>query len=84
MPQPGGAQDVIQALADEFAVRNLIARLSLNADSGDIDQYMSSFAPDAVWNVPGAPVRGRLHQREIFRSDGFAADEPAGGEVGIG
>ena len=46
------------ALADELALRNLIARLSLNADMGDIEQYMSSFAHDACWNIPGAPVRG--------------------------
>lgn len=45
-------------VADELAVRNLVARLSRNADMGDIDTYMSSFAPDAEWNLPGAPVRG--------------------------
>jgi hypothetical protein len=44
--------------ADELAVRNLVARLSRNADVADIDTYMSSFAPDAEWNLPGAPVRG--------------------------
>jgi uncharacterized protein (TIGR02246 family) len=46
------------SVADELAVRNLVARLSRNADIGDIDTYMSSFAPDAEWNLPGAPVRG--------------------------
>ena len=45
-------------IADQFAVRNLVARLSLNADVGDIDAYMSSFATDAEWNMPGSPVRG--------------------------
>jgi uncharacterized protein (TIGR02246 family) len=46
------------SVADELAVRNLVARLSRNADIGDIDAYMSSFAPDAEWNMPGAPVSG--------------------------
>ena len=45
-------------IADELAVRNLVARLSRNADVADIDSYMSSFAVDAEWNLPGAPTRG--------------------------
>ncbi len=45
-------------IADELAVRNLVARLSRNADVGDIDTYMSSFDPDAEWNLPGSPTRG--------------------------
>jgi uncharacterized protein (TIGR02246 family) len=45
-------------IADELAIRNLIARLARNADVADIDTYMSSFAPDAEWNMPGSPARG--------------------------
>src|SRR3954470_15524396 len=44
--------------ADELAVRNLVARLARNADVADIDTYMSSFAPDAEWNMPGNLTRG--------------------------
>ena len=51
-------------VADELEVRNLIARLSLNADTGDEIEYMSSFAADALWNIPGAPVRGHEQIRE--------------------
>jgi SnoaL-like domain len=45
-------------VADELAVRNLIARLSLNADMGTIDEYLASFTDDAVWNLPGNPSHG--------------------------
>ncbi|HEY3833799.1 MAG TPA: nuclear transport factor 2 family protein [Acidimicrobiia bacterium] len=49
---------MVDSVADELAVRNLVARLSRNADIGDIDTYMSSFAADAEWNMPGSPTRG--------------------------
>ena len=45
-------------VADELAVRNLIARLSLNADMGTVDEYLASFTEDAVWNLPGSPSHG--------------------------
>ncbi len=63
------------AVGDELAIRNLIARLSLNADMGNEREYMSSFALDAVWNIPGAPVRGHDEIRDALvarRAQGVA------------
>ncbi len=53
-----------QAVADELAIRNLIGRLSLNADMGTIDEYLASFADDAVWNLPGSVSHGIAAIRE--------------------
>ena len=56
MTSPAGAAH--DPVADELAVRNLIGRLSLNADMGTVDEYLSSFATDALWNMPGNPSHG--------------------------
>lgn len=50
-------------LAAELAVRNLVARLALLADAGDLDHYQDLFTEDAVWDFPGAPRRGRADIR---------------------
>jgi uncharacterized protein (TIGR02246 family) len=47
-------------VADELAVRNLIARLAHAADSGTLETYASMIAEDARWVMPGAqPVDGK-------------------------
>src|SRR5205823_5551423 len=45
-------------VADELAVRNVIASLALLADDGDLDDYVALFTPDAQWEMPGAPRHG--------------------------
>ncbi len=47
-----------QQLADELAIRNLVARLAQLADMGDLDEYVSLFTEDASWEMPGSPRRG--------------------------
>ena len=48
------------SVADELAVRNLIARLAQTADSGTLETYASMIADDARWVMPGAqPVDGK-------------------------
>jgi 3-phenylpropionate/cinnamic acid dioxygenase small subunit len=42
----------------ELEIRNVIARLAQLADSGDIDEYLSLFTEDAVWNMPDNPRAG--------------------------
>lgn len=72
---PANDRPAHDQIADELAIRNLIARLSLNADMGDEDEYMSSFAIDAVWNIPGAPMRGHDEIRSALvarRAQGVA------------
>jgi uncharacterized protein (TIGR02246 family) len=48
---------------DELAVRNVIARLAQYADGPDVDAYVELFAPDAVWDIPGAPRHGHAEIR---------------------
>ncbi|MER5181620.1 nuclear transport factor 2 family protein [Streptomyces sp. NPDC002896] len=45
--------EVIRCTADELAVRNIIAKVSLYTDGGDVDSYVELFAKDAVWEMPG-------------------------------
>lgn len=49
----------LRRLADELAIRNLVARISQLTDDGDPDEYARCFADDATWEMPGAPRRGR-------------------------
>jgi uncharacterized protein (TIGR02246 family) len=52
-----------RAALDDLAIRNLIARIAHLADTGDADQYAQCFTPDARWEMPGAPRRGRADIR---------------------
>jgi ketosteroid isomerase-like protein len=44
-----GQADLAQLHEDERQVRNLIARLAHLADYGDLDEYMTLYTDDAVW-----------------------------------
>ncbi len=50
-------------VADELAVRNLVARVALCADGDDVDAYVDLFAEDATWAMPGAPRHGHADIR---------------------
>ncbi len=53
------------ALADELAIRNLLARVAQLADEGDLDDYLQLFTEDASWGGTGFPTRrGRAALRE--------------------
>jgi uncharacterized protein (TIGR02246 family) len=65
-------------LADELAVRNVVAALSRTADGGDVDAYVALFAPDATWELPDAVRRGHAD----IRAGSLA--RRAAGEVGPG
>lgn len=53
--------------ADDLAIRRLIADLAVQADAGELDDYLVLFTEDAVWEVlanaasgvPAASCRGR-------------------------
>jgi uncharacterized protein (TIGR02246 family) len=65
--------------ADEWAVRNVIARIAQYADGlGSVDEYAMLFTEDAEWLMPGSPRKGR----EDIRA-GSAERREAGG-VGPG
>ena len=54
------ADQLIQRVADELEIRNIIARLALITDgAGTVDEYVSLFTEDAEWLMPGAPRHGR-------------------------
>jgi ketosteroid isomerase-like protein len=63
---------------DNRAIRNLIARIAQLADTGGADEYTQCFMPDARWDMPGAPRRGRadIHRGSQARRDA--------GEIGPG
>lgn len=63
---------------DDLAVRSLIARIAHLADTGSLDDYVSCFAADAHWDMPGAP----RHGRGDIRSGG--EQRRAAGEAGPG
>jgi uncharacterized protein (TIGR02246 family) len=42
---------------DEREIRGVLARLAHSADAGDLEEYVSLFAEDAVWCGDGAPKR---------------------------
>jgi uncharacterized protein (TIGR02246 family) len=50
---------LVAQTAAELQIRNLIARLALLADQGDLDEYVDQFTEDSLWGFPGGARRGR-------------------------
>jgi len=50
---------LVAQTAAELKIRNLIGRIALLADQGDLDEYVDQFTEDAVWAFPGGPRHGR-------------------------
>jgi uncharacterized protein (TIGR02246 family) len=60
-------------LEAELAIRNLISRIAILADQGDLDEYADQFTEDAEWLFPGVPRHGRadiLAGARTRRADG--------------
>jgi uncharacterized protein (TIGR02246 family) len=61
-------------VADELAIRNVLARIAQYADSGSMDDYAALFTEDACWEMPPqAAKQGRAEIRaagERRRADG--------------
>jgi len=51
----------LAALADELAIRSVVARLAHLADHGDVDEYLGLYAEGGVWQRPS--------QRERFQGE---------------
>lgn len=45
-------------MSDELEIRNVLARLAQLADTGDLDEYLSLFTDDAVWELPANEKMG--------------------------
>lgn len=54
---------------DDAKIRNLIASLAQQADSGEVDSYVSLFTDDAVWEMPGNPMIDLPADRREGRPD---------------
>ena len=61
-------------MSDELAVRNVVARLAMLADEGNLEEYVDLFTEDARWDMPG----GELQGRENLLAGGHRA--PSGGD----
>jgi uncharacterized protein (TIGR02246 family) len=48
---------MVDPLADELAIRNVLARVAQLADTGELEEYLTLFTEDAAWEMPGAPPR---------------------------
>ena len=49
----------MNALEDELALRNLMARYADAVNRHDADAWVATWAEDGVWNLLGNPVSGR-------------------------
>ncbi|MFV2176447.1 nuclear transport factor 2 family protein [Actinomadura sp. LOL_016] len=45
------------AVRDELEIRDVLARIAHLSDHGDLDDYGDRFTEDAVWEMPGVPVK---------------------------
>lgn len=68
-------RNTLDKVADELAIRNLIARLAHLADDGELEYYIECFAEDIEWGGGGQPLRqGRtavLEGARQRRADGI-------------
>jgi 3-phenylpropionate/cinnamic acid dioxygenase small subunit len=71
-------------VAVELEIRNLISRIAILADQGDLDEYANQFTEDSVWALPNAPRHGRADIRvgaETRRARGFTGPGSASRHV---
>lgn len=54
---------------DDAEIRNLLASLAHEADSGDAADYAALFTEDAVWEMPANPLAGLAAERRRGRED---------------
>jgi 3-phenylpropionate/cinnamic acid dioxygenase small subunit len=70
--------DVAERLAAELAIRNVISRLAILADQGDLDDYIDEFTSGAEWRLADLALSGRAEIRAA------AEERRAGGVTGPG
>jgi uncharacterized protein (TIGR02246 family) len=71
-------------VAIELELRNLISRIAILADQGDLDEYANQFTEDAVWALPSAPRHGRSDIRagaQMRRAEGLTGPGSASRHV---
>jgi 3-phenylpropionate/cinnamic acid dioxygenase small subunit len=67
-------------------IRTVLARIAQLADTGDLDEYVTLFADDAVWAMPDNPSLGMpaSEKRGIGEIRAGAEERRAGGVQGPG
>ena len=60
---------LIERIAAEVEIRNLISRVQHMVDMGTLDEYLDLFVDDAVWVQPGDPARGRAPDERRGKAD---------------
>jgi 3-phenylpropionate/cinnamic acid dioxygenase small subunit len=67
-------------------IRTVLARIAQLADTGDLDEYVTLFADDAVWAMPDNPSIGMAasEKRGIAEIRAGAEERRAGGVQGPG
>ncbi len=51
--------DLVQATADELAIRNLVSRYADAVNRRDADAWAATWSKDGEWSVMGNPTKGR-------------------------
>ena len=80
------AGDLLRDVADELEIHNLVARLAILVDTGDLDAYAALFTEDATWAFKAPPgssllfpaLKGRteiLSGARKRRAEGFSGPE---------
>ena len=59
-------EDRILRMADEVEIRNVIAKLAIHADDGDMEAFVSALAEDVHWENRSQPERPPIIGRTAF------------------
>lgn len=65
--------DLLRRTADELEIRNVIFRLAMLGDAGDLNEYASLFTEDGVWEVRFTPAPGQKFEPLRGRASILAA-----------
>ena len=58
-------------MSDEFAIQQVLNTYSYNATTGDLPGMVATFAPDGVWEVPGAGIEMSGHEAILAAASGI-------------
>lgn len=58
-------------MSDEFAIQQTLNTYSYNASIGNLEAMVATFAPDGVWEVPGAGLALTGHEAILAAAKGI-------------
>lgn len=58
-------------MSDEFAIQQVLNTYTYNATIGDLPAMVATFAPDGVWEVPGAGIAMTGHEAILAAAKGI-------------